>query len=863
MPSPAGSIGLASPIGVTSDTDVHSTHYDYLGNGGHRSIATISERNQITLNRRKFGMLVTITNDSDPANNKTYILCNTAMDSTCSNDLLQNSNWKEFSAGGTLPTFTPFRYVYTDIDGNLTDELYTNRVLLQEFDGATFSDKLINAGFSASGVIVDCTYYTGVQTLNATVQIINPCKFEFSNITIQFQSNTDFDHMFYIQSPGVSIIGNGRSPKYDQPSTSNTKFIMTNNDQSQLRGGYHIFSADTESFANGQNVCLLQGFDCIGVQSIIGRVNGEPTFTSVAPGGPPGVGGICLLEGNPFVAGGGNTISQIQIRDILVDGTRDHGILIIGAILAQVVNCRVSRAGGHGFYIGGTTSEPGFEGGGTTSTYLLNCYASSGNLAGFCMHSAAYSQLQNCAAEYFGMGYFLRSCQNVSLFGCGAEENQPKTQIPNHLGIYLQNDSGSYLLSDIGPDNINFFRGSSYWISGGRNIYIPNAYSKDPGGVYEYINPNTGAFVPALAPSSNTSHFTIIGEVRSAYIVNPRITGTAITPYPIAIRKSGTGDTATYPRDINIMFNPQDDRPTSASQWFAGPGLPGNNYDPYEEYFPILSGQGVPIPTISYVRNTNTNPLNGLLNTHVNAIVLIEDGNVLDTTTPFPHRYKCQVEIKNGNRYYTPIVYDYLNYLNSDIFVETEDPAEFSILGLNRNTNAIKLLVPTQLGHYLGSSLDRYSDVIQYTRRPSSGNPMFIGPNMSVKTSPNFQWDCSNYDPTAPLQSTDYLQKVDPYNNVISQYLTISGVTIYLEIPDPLPGNLEVNIRSLDDASGQWIMTPVITFTPSYLSGSYSIPLNITLAPADMWGISFTNPNNQPIEVVTCIVYRIAYGTVF
>jgi hypothetical protein len=842
MPFPSNAVPITGPLGLGSDQETHPTHLDIFGQGGHRSVLTITERDAISSFRRKFGMLVTVVED-----NKTYILCNSTMDSTCNNDVTSNGNWKEFSAGGQLPTFTPFRYVYTDIDGNLTDELYTNRVLLQEFDGATFSDKLINAGFSASGVIVDCTYYTGVQTLNATVEILNPCKFEFSNIIIEFQSNNDLDHMFYIQSPGVSIIGNGRSPKYDQPSTSNTKFVMTNNDQSPVRGGYHIFSADYESFANGQNVCLLQGFDCIGVQSIVGRVNGEPTFTSAAPGGPPGVGGICLLEGNPFVAGGGNTISQIQVRDILVDGTRDHGILIIGAILAQVVNCRVSRAGGHGFYIGGTTSEPGFEGGGTTSTYVLNCYASSGNLAGFCMHSAAYSQLQNCAAEYFGMGYFLRSCQNVSLFGCGAEENQPKTQIPNHLGIYLQNDSGSYLLSDIGPDNVNFFRGSSYWISGGRNIYIPNAYSKDPGGVYDYLT--DGA---PLAPSNNTSHFTIIGEVRSAYIVNPRMTGTAITPYAIAIRRGGSSPNFTYARDINIFFNPKDDRPSSVANRAIPPNTP-ILYDPYQVRY-TSNATEIPIPAISYTRNTNTNPANPPINTNVNAIVLIEDGNILDTTTPFPHRYKCQVEVKNGSTYYSPLIYDYLDSQNNDVFVETTDPGEFSVLGLNRNTNAIKLLQPTQLTSYIGTEFTKSFDIVQNFRHAVSGDILYIPANSFVKSSPNFSFDYVIYNPNDPVQYTAYLQKVDPYNE--SQSLLIIGVTICLE-DTPLPGNLSAHIRVYDGSN--WTMTLINTFTTAYLDGSYSFPVNITVSPTSMWGISFQNSSNTEMRNVYTVVYRLAY----
>jgi hypothetical protein len=848
---PLGSVPMPGTIGVTNQADVYPTHYDFMGKGGHRTVDTRANITNIPAARRSFGMLVTVTNDPDPLKNKTYILCNSEMDPTCTDDPMIDTNWKEFSTGGTLPTFEPYRYVYTDVDGNLTDGLYTNKRLLQEFAGDTFSEKLIDAGFSASGVIVDCTGYTGVQTLDATVQILNPCQFLFSNIEIQFESIGINDHMFFIQSPGVSIIGNGRSPKFDQQSTTNTKFVMTNNYQSQVRGGYHIFSADYESFLNGQNVCLLQGFDCIGVQSQINSVAGNVGFPVL------GVGGICLLEGNPFVGGGGNTISQIQIRDILADGTRDHGILIIGAILAQVVNCRVSRAGGHGFYIGGTTSAAGFEGGGTTSTYVLNCYASSGNLAGFCMHAAAYSQLQNCAAEYFGMGYFLRSCQNVSLFGCGAEENQPKNNIPNNLNIEITNDQGTYVLNDIGSGNGNFFKGTSYWISGGRNIYIPNAYSKDPGGVYEYINPTTGALVPPLAPSSNTSHFTIIGEVRSAYLVNPRITGTAIVPYCISVRKSGTGANAVYPRDINIMFNPNDDRPTSTAGWQSGPGNPINTYDPYEEYFPILSQQGVPITSISYTRNSSASLVNGKSSTTVNAIVLIEDGNVYDASAN-PWTYKCQVEVKNGNTYYTPLVLPHLIADYSNYGADTEapfDPGDIRLLAYHDSPRELKWASRETVTNYTFNT--RHETIYQAF---SVNFPVTVPSGSRQRTCPIYAFEMGNAPSLLdPLQTTDYMEQPDPYDQLVT--MTITGFS-YVIADTQISGECEIYIRVWNGT--EWTNRLIDTIDNIRTTGQYHISLTdepIFVYATDYWGVYLQNTSTtDPSAGFHSFKYRVSYS---
>lgn len=848
---PIGSTPLPGPAGVTSSQDTYPTHYDFMGKGGHRTVLTLADRVNIATDRKSFGMLVTVTNDPNPLNNKTYILCNSQMDSTCNDDVGLDSNFREFSAGGQLPTFTPYKHVFTDISGNLSTGYYTNRVLLQQFAGNTFSEKLVDAGLNAEGVIVDCTGYIDTHTLLQSVVIMNPCQFIFSNIQINFESQNDSDHMFNIKSQGVSIIGNGRSSKYDQMSPNNTKFVMTINPQIQSRGGYHIFSAN-EFYADGQNVCLLQGFDCIGVTSIFNRVATtgaqayEPVVTTY------GVGGICLLEGNPFIGGGGNTINQVQIRDVFIDQTRDHGILLVGGILTQIINCRVSRAGGHGFYIGGIATDTALTGGGTTSTYLLNCYASSGALAGFCMHSAAYCQLQNCAAENFGMGYFLRSCQNVSLFGCGAEENNATNNLPKHLGIIIPNSGGSYTLNDIGVDNINFFKGSSYWISGGRNIYIPNAYSKDPGGTYEYTNLN-GTFNPPVANSSNTSHFTIIGEVRSAYIVNPRITGTAITPYPIAIRRSGSAGNYSYPRDINLMFNPKDDKPTSLTKYTTTAGST-IFYDPYEVKYDITgSGSSTPIPAIAYVRNTNTN-LSATLSTNVNAIVLIEDGDQLDNTTSLPYRYKCQVEIKNGDIYYTPIIYDKLDVRsNTNPYVNHSDPSDFLVLGLDQQTNEIKALQRSQLTSYIGNNFAKSFDIVQSFRN-TSGN-LYIPANSFVKTSPNFSYDAVGYNPSDPVQYTAYLQKVDPYNE--SQSLMIKGISIYLE-DTPLPGNLLIAIRVYDGSS--WTMYPVCTLTSTYLDGSYNYPMNdLILNPTDLWGISFQNASNSAMNNVFTVVYRLAY----
>ena len=76
---------LASKIVPTDSLDTYATHEDKYGRGGHRSVDTIVERDEITAPRRKEGMTVYVKE------NKTkYIL----------EGGIENSNWKVDSSGG-------------------------------------------------------------------------------------------------------------------------------------------------------------------------------------------------------------------------------------------------------------------------------------------------------------------------------------------------------------------------------------------------------------------------------------------------------------------------------------------------------------------------------------------------------------------------------------------------------------------------------------------------------------------------------------------------------------------------------------------------------------------------------------------
>ena len=102
---------LASKIVPTDSLDTYATHEDKYGRGGHRSVDTLEERDNITTPRRKAGMTVYVKE------NKTkYIL----------DGGIENVNWKTDSSGDSSPT-------------NLTID--TLKAILKELEDGTISSK--------------------------------------------------------------------------------------------------------------------------------------------------------------------------------------------------------------------------------------------------------------------------------------------------------------------------------------------------------------------------------------------------------------------------------------------------------------------------------------------------------------------------------------------------------------------------------------------------------------------------------------------------------------------------------------------------------------------------------------------------
>jgi len=362
-----------------------------------------------------------------------------------------------------------------------------------------FQSKLLNAVNTApAGTVIDCTSYTGTLTLTGTVTIKKPLTLLFGKVIINFSTGNG-RHMFHIQSSNVEIIGLNRSTA-TASGDAGTLFRMN-----VSGAGYHIYAANTNTTGTASaSGLVLENIDFEGLKSTYTSVSNVATYSYA------GAGGILISEGNPDQSG--SNIANISLKNIHVNSARHHGIMIYGAITSRLEKCRVRNTGGHAYYIAGSS----------TSVHFDTCYALSANLAGFCLHGSSYSVLTACAADNCSVGYWLRSAKATTITSCGAEASTINAStLPYNLGITLWNSSGITTINDIGSDNIGFFKGTNFLLTGGDGNILNACYSKDPGN-------RAGQTTYAHA---KTSHFTVAGPARSNRISVPTIAGTSPVKY--------------------------------------------------------------------------------------------------------------------------------------------------------------------------------------------------------------------------------------------------------------------------------------------------------------------------------------------
>lgn len=391
-------------------------------------------------------------------------------------------------------------------------------------------------GFST----VDASWFSGEHICQTRFIIDFPVTLKLGNIVAKMQ-----DSMFFnIKANNVCIIGCNRQTDKTIFDGNATELVLEGI-STQCNDGYHIYS-------RGHKNCQYRNMVLRGIQTSTGRQCNNPQYPI------NGTGGIFIEKPNPGTVTFGNTTNATIIENLLIDGTKAHGIYLDTPILSMLRDVRVSSAGGHGVFISG----------GTTVT-LESVYVASARYAGFCLQGVTYCSVINSVAENCGCGWWLRSVNNVSLFSPGVEttynlglnpwsNSQPISKRYGVAEDTLSSDGQLVRIVDV-PDEEwqmgnrtiharSLFCGYAFVVTGGRNIAIHTPYSISIANEVDPENPRLDRVKDQLCT------MLILGNCRALHINNALFQEQAGSPIPDAIRheieiaESATG--------VDLSFNP-------------------------------------------------------------------------------------------------------------------------------------------------------------------------------------------------------------------------------------------------------------------------------------------------------------------
>mgnify|MGYP000035188446 FL=1 len=398
-------------------------------------------------------------------------------------------------------------------------------VKLENIGAGDFQSRLATAASTvADGTVVDCTFYTGTQTINKTIVVSKSATFVFGNSIINGTLPAN-NHMFHIVVPNVRFQGDYEVGIQNLTATTSTntstkpKFVMT-----EKGSGYHFYCSHTAKTGTTYNWASASGFSLHNLE--LTGITSQYTLDS--SGNPvysiPGAGGVFITEGNPGISG--SNIANVRLTDLTIDRTRFNGILLYGAIASTIANTSVNAATGHGIFISGSS----------TSVEIDTCKVTNSGFAGIIHQNSTYSSVRSCISEQNGLGYWLRSSNNITLEACGAEKGFVKPTAPSSFGIILYNSTGSITLSEVGGDHVNYIKGTSYFTSGGSYNTYESCYSKNPGNV-------TTSYL-----DKRTTHFGFLGTTEKCKVIAPGIFNSGVVKYNYRIESLG----ASAPSDLFI-----------------------------------------------------------------------------------------------------------------------------------------------------------------------------------------------------------------------------------------------------------------------------------------------------------------------
>ena len=392
-------------------------------------------------------------------------------------------------------------------------------IYIEKFDRENLQNALklalesLNEGEDA---ILDCTYFKGSHTITEGFQINNPVKLIFGGIDITYDNIID-TNLFTFNCNNISIEGLNRNTDKSQVVSGSTIFRMINSDSTL--NGYHIKS-------RGNKNIEIKNITLVGKRTTLGHQYNNNTYPI------DGVGGIYIEKSKPEVIEASNTCNNTRIENVLIAGTKSHGIYIDTPILSTFKNIRLSDCGGHGIFINNGTS-----------ILLENVYSSSANMAGFCIYGASYVSLNNCVSENSGIGFWIRSAFNVTLMNPGVEETNTCGKNPwklsqpisgkYGLGLTTLHSNGTDVvnISDVNSDYYEYFIGYGILISGGKSINVFTPYIKSIGNSIV-----TEAYSGGTELSSSLKYINVVGNARAIYILNPSFKEKSDSLVPTTIR---------------------------------------------------------------------------------------------------------------------------------------------------------------------------------------------------------------------------------------------------------------------------------------------------------------------------------------
>jgi hypothetical protein len=157
-------VGVTGSIVPKDSLDTYPTHESVYGKGSHRSVVDITERNNITEDRREWGMLVTVWDDANPSNNAIYELKYGESSTT----ITDNGNWVVLSVGGSggLTTSVSFQYeIPVEADTITVTSITENHCLLLEPATALGTVSVVSPVAPVDGQVFEIRVYGFIQFL--------------------------------------------------------------------------------------------------------------------------------------------------------------------------------------------------------------------------------------------------------------------------------------------------------------------------------------------------------------------------------------------------------------------------------------------------------------------------------------------------------------------------------------------------------------------------------------------------------------------------------------------------------------------------------------------------------------------------